>query len=153
MALRLTITAEGAEEAALDLARMGRRAVKATPAMVRIMRLLLVTERVLWRVAGRRWARLDRDTRRRKLKTGHVRPLIESGRLERSLTQMDAAGAIREAHDGYLEFGTSVAYARYQHRGEGRRMPARPLLPKLDTRQGRMVARIVGAHVLGDPMP
>src|SRR3954454_24230755 len=118
--MRVVVTVKGTDEAARDLDAIGRRAVKAAPAMRRILALLLASERVLWRTGGLRWRRLDPDTQRHKRKTGHTRPLVESGRLERSLTQAHAPDAIREAHDDYLEFGTRVDYARYHQRGQGR---------------------------------
>lgn len=148
---RIVVT--GAVETAKDLEGIGYRAVHAEPALRRVMALLVRGERLLWRRSGgKRWAQLDPDTRRRKRKTGK-RPLVESGRLERSLIgESRTADAIRELHDGYLEFGTSVYYARFQQRGQGRRMPARPVLVFRPTDR-TMTRKIMLAHMRGVDLP
>jgi phage gpG-like protein len=150
--LELRIVVTGTVSTAKDLEGIGYRAVHAEPALRRVMALLLRGEQLLWRRSGgKRWRPLDPDTRRRKRKTGK-RPLVESGRLERSLTLPEATDAIREAHDSYLEFGTSVYYARFMQRGQGRRMPARPVLVYRPTDR-TMSRKILLAHMRGVELP
>lgn len=57
----------------------------------------------------------------RRIFDAYAGKYVQSGATMESLTQPDAKGALREAHDGEFVFGTSVWYAKFQGTtGKGR---------------------------------
>lgn len=74
------------------------------------------------------WADLAPSTQRRKRKSGHIVPLIESGALFRAATQRGAPGNIFEPDPYGIRFGVDdavIPYASAQHDGTPT-IPARP---------------------------
>lgn len=66
---------------------------------------------------GGAWPPTGPDGTRKK---GHSRPLIDTGRLQDSLTKKGVRGSVSRATRTQLKFGTSLFYARFQHKMDRR---------------------------------
>jgi phage gpG-like protein len=134
----------GVAEAARMVEQLGHRAEHAAPAMRKIRDLLILGEVALWhRSGGKKWApRADGTT-----------PGVLTGALQRSLTEPDAEGAIREVHDDHLVFGTSLFYARFMQAGTTvNGVPHEPKRPVLVFRptDRKAAKEVIRLHLLGE---
>jgi hypothetical protein len=138
MAFKLGVAEHGAAEAARAIERIGQNAVHARPAMVKISALLLAGEVALWkRSGGKKWApRADGS-----------KPGVLSGDLERSLTEVEATGAVREVHDDHVIFGTSIWYGKFML--GTKHQPPRPILVYRPTDR-KATKTIIALHLVGE---
>lgn len=118
---------------------VGKRAVHARPAMLKITELLLLGEVALWkRSGGKKWAP----------KVGDGQTGVLTGALLRSLTTPEAEGAVREIHDDHVVFGTSLFYAGFMQSGTVRE-PKRSVLVFRPTDR-KATKEIIRLHLLGE---
>lgn len=92
--MNVTVEILGGAEAEAMLLSIERRALRPTEGLRRSFRALEEGEQALF--------------------AGYGGKYVQTGALERSLTEPDAADAVREAHGAEAEFGSSVFYARFQ---------------------------------------
>jgi hypothetical protein len=104
----LEIEVFGDESTRKHLLSMGRRMIFAEPALQEIAPVFAESEQALFS-RGRSWAPNAPATIERK---GRNDPLVRTGALERSLTEVAAPGAVRRFEDDVLFFGTNIWYAK-----------------------------------------
>jgi phage gpG-like protein len=97
---------------------------------------------------GEGWEPTAESTLARDARGGRDSKLMRvTGRLDRSLTQRFAAGAIRESHPRDMRYGTDIFYAAFHHFGQG--VPERKLI-EMDEREQDDVARILERYLVGE---
>lgn len=140
----MPVSVIGIAEAVHLIDGVGYRAVHAKPAMRKITGLLVKGEMALWkRSGGKKWPPRADGT-----KAG-----VLTGDLERSLTQLESEGAVREIHDDHLVFGTGLWYGRFMQAGtkvNGEpHEPKRPILVYRPTDR-KATKTIIELHLLGE---
>jgi phage gpG-like protein len=92
------------------------------------------------------WKQLSQRYKIRKEKRYPGKKILEaSGDLRASLTG-NAAGTYYEANDKQIAVGTTIPYARYHHRGEGK-LPKREVISFSETQKRRMMKTIQAALI------
>lgn len=130
--LRLDVSVRGDDIAARRLRELAGRAEDARLFFRQVARIMLDESRRRWQSSGfARWAPLDPDTVRRKVRQGQdPRILRQTGALERALTVWGARGQVLEFDRDEARLGIgqqgAVFYGVFHHRGEGN--PMRPVL-------------------------
>lgn len=138
--MRISVT--GIETTTALLRDIGFRSTHARPAMSAVMEIVSKGERsYIKRISGR-WAKNDPDTLRRK--KGHE-VNRDSGTLLDSLLSR-TSDSIRDDHDEYMQFGTTVFYGRFAQSGT-KTAPARPVL-KLRPTDRRLIRQTVSNFVV-----
>lgn len=105
----LEIDVLGDERIERRLREMGDRAILAEPAMHEIVHVLVDSEEALWS-RGRSWAPNAPTTQERK---GRNDPLVASGALRRSLTELGDPNQLVEIGHDSLKFGSKLWYAHF----------------------------------------
>lgn len=143
------VIVRGDDQAAALLDRLGGRLEDGTPALTSLVDTLLEIhqDRILHQ-RGVRWKKLARSTLRRDRAGGRdPRPMIDSGRLLRSLTVRGAPGQIVRVTPTSLRFGTNVWYARFHQQGKG--VPRRTVVG-LSRQQRKLAVMNLRELLLGD---
>lgn len=100
--------------------RLSRRLADGRPQLLSLVDRLIAAERLRFMGVGQRWRRLAPATVRKDRQEGrNPQPMIVTGALLRSLTQVGDRDQIVRVRPGQLQFGTRVFYARFHQRGEG----------------------------------
>lgn len=152
----ILVTSPGLEWIERDIRASAGRARFLTPALEEVGQDMMRTTKIQFESGGRRgggsWSFPSADWEARKLKEGgDPRPLIQTGRLMKSVTREGSSEMILDIKGNKLTFGSRVPYADvHQHGDPARNIPARPFLVFLESDQNRWRKIITGWIV--DPM-
>jgi len=114
VAVSMSVTEHGAEQAAVDLRGLGERGsdIRRTSERVRSIYRRSNERRFATEGVGS-WARLADSTVERKASGGYGSrgPMVRTGALERALTSPRAAAQVDERDPTQFRFGTTLPYA------------------------------------------
>jgi phage gpG-like protein len=155
--MQLELSVFGDQQLNRELLRFAGRAVDARPLWDQIILDLRQLEAEQFEQQGGRasggWQKLADSTIARKAAKGREDPariLVDSGALEKSLTETHGDDAIRVSEHDEMRFGTSLPYAEYHQLGHG--VPRRRFLELTETdRHMTFVQRAQRYLVTGHP--